>query len=74
MVHRAAVLSLSLLVLAVGTWACAQNRGREPPLNPIMGEFAGTFTPAAGQAVKAEAKVIADENHKYQIFLLYPAG
>ena len=74
MVHRAAVLSISLLALAMGPWAYAQNRGREPPLNPVMGEFEGTFTPAAGQAVKAEAKVIADEKHKYQIFLLYPAA
>ena len=63
-IHRAAaVASLSLLVLALGAWACAQGKGGEPPLNPIMGEFAGTFTPAGGQAVKAEAKVIADQNH-----------
>ena len=31
MIHRAAVLSLLLLVLAVGTWACAQEQKGEPP-------------------------------------------
>ena len=39
-----------------------------------MGELAGTFTPAGGQAVKAEAKVIADEHNKYRVVVLYPAG
>ena len=39
-----------------------------------MGEFEGTFTPPGGQAVKAEAKVIADENRKYRVIVLYPAG
>ena len=74
MIHRAAVLSLLLLVLAVGTWACAQEQKGEPPLNPIMGEFAGTFTPAGGQAVKAEAKVLADQDNKYRVVVLYPVG
>ena len=61
MSRRAAVVSLSLLILAIGVCARAEGPRGEPPLNPIMGEFAGTFTPAGGQAVKAEAKVIADE-------------
>ena len=74
MSHRAAVLSLSLLVLTVGTRACAQNQGGEPPLDPIMGEFEGTFTPAGGQAVKAEAKVVADQDNKYRLSVLYPAA
>ena len=38
-----------------------------------MGEFEGTLT-LDGAAVKAEAKVIADEDHKYRIVLLSPAG
>jgi hypothetical protein len=39
-----------------------------------MGEFEGTFTPAGGQAVKAEAKVLADQDHNYRVAILYPAG
>ena len=70
----AAVVPLSLLVLALGAYVRAQGPGREPPLNPIMGEFAGTFTPAGGQPVKAEAKVIADQKHTYRVVILYPAG
>ena len=46
MVRRAAVLPLSLLVLALGVCVCAQEQRPEPPLNPIMGEFLGTLTPA----------------------------
>ena len=46
-------------------------RGSEPPLDPIMGEFEGTLT-LDGAAEKAEAKVIADEDHKYRIVLLSP--
>ena len=38
-----------------------------------MGEFEGTLT-LDGAAVKAEAKVIADEDHKYRIVLLSPPG
>ena len=74
MTHRAAVSSLSLLVLALGTWACAQDKGAEPPLDPIMGQFEGTFTPAGGQAVKAEAKVIADQDNTYRVVVIYPAA
>ena len=74
MIHRAAISSLSLLVLALGASAYAQGKGGEPPLNPIMGEFAGTFTPAGGQAIKAEAKVIADQNNTYRVVVLYPAA
>ena len=74
MVRRAAVLPLSLLVLALGVCVCAQEQRPEPPLNPIMGEFLGTFTPAGGQAVKAEAKVIADQDNNYRVAILYPAA
>ena len=38
-----------------------------------MGEFAGTLT-LDGQAAEAGAKVIADEDHKYRVILLTPAG
>ncbi len=74
MVRRAAVLPLSLLVLALGVCVCAQEQRPEPPLNPIMGEFLGTLTPAGGQAIKAEAKVIADQDHNYRVVVLYPAA
>ncbi len=74
MSRRAAVLSLSLLVLGLGVCVCARGQKAEPPLNPIMGEFAGTFTPAGGQAIKAEAKVIADQDNKYRVVVLYPAA
>ncbi|MGA2259645.1 MAG: DUF1080 domain-containing protein, partial [Thermoguttaceae bacterium] len=74
MSRPAAIVPLLLLVLALGAYARAQGPRREPPLNPIMGEFAGTFTPAGGQPVKAEAKVIADQKHMYRVVILYPAG
>ena len=69
-----AVLSLCLLAaLALVASASAAGHGNAAALDPIMGEFAGTLTPASGDAVKAEAKVIADENHNYRIVILYPA-
>jgi hypothetical protein len=58
---------LSLLLLAGCTAA-------EKPSDPIMGEYEGTITPQGAQAIKAEAKVIADEDGKHRIVLLYPAG
>jgi hypothetical protein len=65
---RLVVLLLSLTALA----ACTRLAKRES--DPIMGDFEGTFTPQGGQAVKAEAKVIADENNKYRVVILYPAA
>jgi hypothetical protein len=65
----------TLSALALGAMALAANEahGSEPALDRIMGEFEGTLT-LDGVAVKAEAKVIADEDHKYRIVLLTPAG
>src|SRR5271157_2575245 len=61
--------TLSALAIAV----TARAADREPLLDPIMGEFEGTLT-LNGTAVKAEAKVIADEDHKYRIVLLPQPG
>ncbi len=71
MSHRAAILLLVLLSLTVLA-ACTKVAKRQS--DPMMGEFEGTFTPQGGQAVKAEAKVIADEGNKYRIVILYPAA
>ena len=40
----------------------------------MTGKSEGTFTPQGGQAIKAEAKVIADGNNKYRVVILYPAA
>ncbi len=71
MSHCAAIWVLLALSLTVLT-ACTKLSKRES--DPIMGEFEGTFTPQGGQAVKAKAKVIADENNKYRVVILYPAA
>jgi hypothetical protein len=71
MSHRAVILgilALSLTVLA----ACTKLSKRES--DSMAGEYEGTFTPQGGQAIKAEAKVIADENNKYRVVILYPAA
>ncbi len=70
----AAVLPFSLLLLVLGASACAQDHGGQVPLDPIMGEFEGTVTLENGKVVKAEAKVLADEDNKYRIVLLYPVA
>ena len=51
-----------------------KTTGAETPLNPIMGEFEGTVTLDNGKTLKAEAKVLADEDHKYRVVLLYPVA
>jgi len=63
-----------LAALALVATASAAGHGNEAPLDPIMGEFAGTLSLANAQTVKAEGKVIADEGGKYRIVILYPAG
>jgi hypothetical protein len=63
-----------LAALALVATASAAGHGNEAALDPIMGEFAGDLSLAAGQTVKAEGKVIADENNNYRIVILYPAG
>ena len=65
--------TLGCLAFAAVALAANQPRGSEPALDPIMGEFEGTLT-LDGATVKAEAKVIADEDHKYRIVLLSPPG
>ena len=64
-----AACTLSALAIAVTAWTA----DREPPLDPVMGEFKGTLT-LNGQDMQAEAKVIADEDHKYRVVLLAPPG
>ena len=64
----------SFVALALGTSACSGGHGAEAPLDPIMGEFAGTLTGVGASAVQAEGKVLADEDGKYRVYLLYPAG
>jgi len=60
-----------IAAMAAAGWALAG----EAPTDTIMGEYAGTFTPAEGAGLKAEAKVIAEGNAAYRAALLYtPAG
>ncbi|MGO9107667.1 MAG: DUF1080 domain-containing protein [Thermoguttaceae bacterium] len=68
-----AACTLASLAFAATAPAANDSPGSEPALDPIMGEFEGTLT-SNGLDVKAEAKVIADEDHKYRIVLLAPAG
>ena len=65
--------TLSALAFAAMALTANEARGSEPALDRIMGEFEGTLT-VDGVAVKAEGKVIADEDHEYRIVLLTPAG
>jgi hypothetical protein len=63
-----------LAALALAATASAAGHGNEAALDPIMGEFAGTMSLTNALTVKAEGKVIADEDGKYRIVILYPAG
>ncbi len=63
--------TFSALAFAATALTATPSHGAEPALDPIMGEFGGTLT-LDGATVKAEAKVIADEDHKYRVVLLYP--
>ncbi len=75
MVYRIAkLLACSVMVLALSASGCLASHGPEVPPDPIMGEFAGTLTTPDGKAVKAEVKLIADEDSKYRVVLLFPAG
>jgi len=71
MSHRAAILLAMVVSLTVLT-ACQKLAKRES--DPMTGEYEGTFTPTGGQAIKAEAKVIADGDHRYRVVLLYPVA
>ncbi len=76
MFRNVSILAACLLAaLAVRASALAADHasGPDTALDPIMGEFEGTLT-LDGAAVKAEAKVIADQDHQYRIVLLAPAG
>jgi hypothetical protein len=42
------------------------------PVDLFMGEYAGTFTPAKGKAVSAEAKVVPDGGGRYRVVLITP--
>ena len=73
MAHRIAkLLACSLVVLGLPAMACLAAHEPEAPLDPIMGEFAGTLTTPDGKAVKAEGKVIADQDNGYRVVLLFP--
>ncbi len=68
--RRAVILAVlvSWLMLLAGCTVAKK------PLDPLMGEFEGTFTPHGGQAIKAEAKVIANGNNTYWVVIRYPAA
>jgi len=69
MMRRAAVI-----VLLAGAALAAGAQAAEPPKFPddlFMGEYAGTFAPAAGPAGKAEAKVYPVQDG-YMVVLLVP--
>ncbi|MGD0900846.1 MAG: DUF1080 domain-containing protein [Thermoguttaceae bacterium] len=75
MVYRVVMLlACCAMVLALPAAVCSAAGGPEVPPDPVMGEFAGTLTPPDGQAVKAEVKLIADQESKYRVVLLSPAG
>ncbi len=76
MARRVSILvACGCMTLALAVTVCADSHGgSEPALDPIMGEFAGTLHTAAGQDVKAEANVLADEDCKYRVYILCPAA
>jgi hypothetical protein len=53
-------------------WAEEAPKPPEEPPDSIMGEYFGTYTPAGGQAVKAEGRVIAEGNSQYRAVVTYP--
>ncbi len=60
---RCTIAVLACLTLAVSAATAPADDAKLPdpppePKDPYMGEYVGTFTPAGGEAVKAEAKVI----------------
>jgi hypothetical protein len=61
------MLSFALL-LATASLALAEEAAAPPaePPDSLMGEYFGTFTPAGGQPVKAEGRVIAEGNGEYR--------
>ena len=67
-------LLLSSLLFCAAALSKVEAQPAGTPPAPIMGEYAGTFTPVGAQAVKAEAKVLADEDGHARIVILYPAG
>jgi hypothetical protein len=75
MVYRIATLLACLfLVLALPSPARLAAADSEVAPDPIMGEFAGTLTSPDGKTTNAEVKLIADEDSKYRVVLLFPAG
>jgi type 1 glutamine amidotransferase len=45
--------------------ASAEPTGARGPVDPIMGEYEGTYTPGKGLAAKASAKVVAEGDGRY---------
>jgi len=55
-----------VVAMALAAWVCGGRgiapaaEGSAPSVDVVMGDYEGTFTPAGGPAVKAEAKVVAE--------------
>ncbi len=74
-------IAVAILAGSVGAALAPAAEGEKPPKKPAetkqpadvyMGEYVGTFTPADGKPVAAEAKVVPDGGGKYRIVLITP--
>jgi len=73
----AAMLAAGLFMAAHAARAeqpLEKPRPADEPLDKVMGDYAGTFVPAGGAEVKAEAKVIAEGRGSYRAVLLFASG
>ena len=64
---------LAAMSLATGLMAAEKAEkanATEQPLDKVMGDYVGTYTPAGGAETKAEAKVIAEGAGNYFVVLL----
>ena len=64
----------TLLLVTSSAWAEEAAKPPEEPADSIMGEYFGTCTPAGGQAIKAEGRVIAEGNAAYRGVLTWKAA
>ena len=68
---------LAAMSLAAGLMAAQKAEkanATEQPLDKVMGDYAGTYTPAGGAEAKAGGKVVAEGDAKYFVALLLTAA
>ncbi len=70
---RQVMVAMVAALVAAGGWAADPETRPAPnqaPADAFMGEYVGTFTPAGGRGVKAEAKVVPGKAGAYKVLLL----